>query len=272
MKSQPFPEKNPVYPVHRCESKIRPRSTLNRLPANRSHGRKTTRELGPGCRATAVSMRQSRPASWPFVVLRVSSWITLFLLFQVSTAPAVPGGSDESETSNLPGLSGVGPSPVEPVIRIIEHRCTGCTGLTGLTEQDVMPQEADRLDDRVAVCGEPQCPAWPFTDPFRVYSNPLESLPGPIHFVPSLLRCPPSRPLAHPAQAFSNAFVALRRSSCVFVDNSFLFCFRQALPPPCQADHSRVKQPIFIAYREQGLCRVGPVFRITEHRCTGCTG
>ena len=31
----------------------------------------------------------------------VSSWITLFLLFQVSTAPALPGGSNESETRAL---------------------------------------------------------------------------------------------------------------------------------------------------------------------------
>ena len=34
----------------------------------------TRRLAGP----QTVSMRQSRPSSWPFVVLRVTSWITLF--------------------------------------------------------------------------------------------------------------------------------------------------------------------------------------------------
>ena len=31
-------------------------------------------------------------------------------------------------------------------------------------------------------------------------------------------------------------------------------------PPPCRADHTRVKQRTFMAYREQGPCRVKPVF------------
>ena len=35
---------------------------------------------------------------WPFVVLRGPSWITLFLLFQTSGAPALPGRSSESKT------------------------------------------------------------------------------------------------------------------------------------------------------------------------------
>ena len=34
------------------------------------------------------------------------------------------------------------------------------------------------IDYQVRVCGKPQCPSWPFTDPFRVFSNPLESLRG----------------------------------------------------------------------------------------------
>ena len=95
MRSQPFPEKNPVYPVHRCESKICPCSTLNRFPANRGHGMKPPRERGPCCRATAVSMWQSRPASCPFVVLRVSSWISFLAfvvhlrLFQVNSERAI---------------------------------------------------------------------------------------------------------------------------------------------------------------------------------------
>ena len=49
--------KNPVHPVHRCESKIYPCLTMNRFPATRRRR-----------------------------------------LFQVSPAPALPGGSYESET------------------------------------------------------------------------------------------------------------------------------------------------------------------------------
>ena len=54
--------------------------------------------------------------------------------------------------------------------------------------------------------------------------------------------------------------------------SSLVFDFRQAEPPPCRADHSRVKQQIFLTYREQGPCPVNPDFRIIEHGCTGCTG
>ena len=50
--------KNPVHPVHRCESKIYPCLTMNRFPATRRR-----------------------------------------YLFQVSPAPALPGGSSESKTS-----------------------------------------------------------------------------------------------------------------------------------------------------------------------------
>ena len=38
------------------------------------------------------------------------------------------------------------------------------------------------------------------------------------------------------------------------------------------ADQTRVKQQIFLAYREQGPCQVNSEFRIIEHGCTGCTG
>ena len=37
-------------------------------------------------------------------------------------------------------------------------------------------------------------------------------------------------------------------------------CFRQVKPPPCRADHTRVKQRTFMAYQEQGPCPVKPVF------------
>ena len=57
----------------------------------------------------------------------------------------------------------------------------------------------------------------PSRTPFRVFSNPLESLRGP-----------PSRPLAEPSRASSNPLVALRRSSWPFVD---IFFGRSSLVP-----------------------------------------
>ncbi len=39
-------------------------------------------------------------------------------------------------------------------------------------------------------------------------------------------------------------FVALGCPSCAFVDHFFSVCFRQAPPPPCREDHTRVKHPI----------------------------
>ena len=79
--------------------------------------------------------------------------------------------------------------------------------------------------------------AWPFVGnlsvPHGPSRTPSESIPTPwgLFLDQSFLSLvsfvdPPSRPLAHPSLAFSNAFVALRRSSCVFVDNSFFFCFK----------------------------------------------
>ena len=83
---------------------------------------------------------------------------------------------------------------------------------------------------------------WPFVGNLRVLRAPsrtlLESFPIPwspfldqsflslVSFVD-----PPSRPLAHPSQAFSNALVCLRRPSCAFVDHSFFLLF-QASPAP----------------------------------------
>ena len=46
----------------------------------------------------------------------------------------------------------------------------------------------------------------------------------------------------------------------------------RAGPPPCRADHSRVKQGTNLAYREQGPCPVKPVRCIREHGWTGLTG
>ncbi len=46
----------------------------------------------------------------------------------------------------------------------------------------------------------------------------------------------------------------------------------RAPAPHGGADHTRVKQQIFLTYREQGSCPVNPDLRIIEHGCTGCTG
>ena len=46
----------------------------------------------------------------------------------------------------------------------------------------------------------------------------------------------------------------------------------RAPAPHGGADHPRVKQQIFLTYREQGPCPVNPDFRIIQHGCTGCTG
>ena len=111
--------KNPVHPVHRCESKIYPCLTMNRFPAT----------------------RRKR-------------------LFQVSSAPALPCGSFEGETGFVSDKLSI---PFQP--------------LFFQSVETVLRQ-----------------------------SGPSSFLVGP------------------------------------FVDNSFFFCFRQVGPPPCRADHTRVKQ------------------------------
>ena len=71
--------KNPVHPVHRCESKIYPCLTMNRFPATRRRG-----------------LFQVSPAPAPHDGAdhtRVKQ-----VLFQISPAPALPGGSFQSET------------------------------------------------------------------------------------------------------------------------------------------------------------------------------
>ena len=60
---------------------------------------------------------------------------------------------------------------------------------------------------RVRVCGKPQCPSWPFMDPFRVFSKPL-GIPLRIHHFAVLNRYfsalggnlfSPPQPLADPS-------------------------------------------------------------------------
>ena len=71
----------------------------------------------------------------------------------------------------------------------------------------------------------------PSRTPFRVFSNPLEFLRGP-----------PSRPLADPSRASSNAFVALR-------GNLFAFSWKSFPPSRPLADPSRGSSNAFVALR-----------------------
>ena len=71
--------KNPVHPVHPCESKIYPCLTLSRLPATRRSGLfQASRAPAPHDGADHSRVKQ--------------------VLFQTSPAPALPGRSYEGET------------------------------------------------------------------------------------------------------------------------------------------------------------------------------
>ena len=109
--------KNPVHPVHRCESKIYPCLTMNRFPATRRRGLfQASRAPAPHDGAdhsrvkpgTLMAFRGQGQVPVPspsfFVCLRGPSCAfvdnSFFLLFQTSWAPAPPrrGGSSEGET------------------------------------------------------------------------------------------------------------------------------------------------------------------------------
>ena len=74
----------------------RPRSRVAPPPITLAPQGGTRRLAGP----QPVPMRQSRHAWWPFVVLRVTSWVTLFSFVSGKDRPCPPrrGGSFESET------------------------------------------------------------------------------------------------------------------------------------------------------------------------------
>ncbi len=72
-------------PVHRCESKIYPCLTMNRFPATRRR------------RLFQIRMRAGRPRSQAMHDGADHSRVKQ-VLFQVSRAPALPGGSFEGET------------------------------------------------------------------------------------------------------------------------------------------------------------------------------
>ena len=82
--------KNPVHPVHRCESKIYPCLTMNRFPATRRRRLfQTSRASAPHDGADHSRVKQ--------------------VLFQTSPAPALPCGSFEGETGFVSGKSGLRP-------------------------------------------------------------------------------------------------------------------------------------------------------------------
>ncbi len=100
--------KNPVHPVHRCESKIYPCLTMNRFPAT----------------------RRKR-------------------LFQVSRAPALPGGSYESETGFVSVTRTDGPPSTTTGAKMLLHFCpVGVTlsweeappGSAGVPPAQILPQ------------------------------------------------------------------------------------------------------------------------------------
>ena len=102
--------KNPVHPVHRCESKIYSCLTMNRFPATRRRG------LFQVSGAPALPGRSSegetglfQTSGAPALPGRSSEGETG--LFQTSRAPALPGRSSEGETglfqtSGAPALPG----------------------------------------------------------------------------------------------------------------------------------------------------------------------
>ena len=100
--------KNPVHPVHRCESKIYPCLTMNRFPATRRRR-----------------------------------------LFQVSRAPALPGGSYESETGFVSVTRTDGPPSTTTGAKMLLHFCpVGVTlsweeappGSAGVPPAQILPQ------------------------------------------------------------------------------------------------------------------------------------
>ena len=108
----------------------------------------------------------------------------------------------------------------------------------------------------------------------RHQNAPATSLPwyGFVSFVdnPSMsIVTPPNQQLINQLIGVHSCPFVVRRfpwwmtligPSWPFVDHSFFFCFRQVGPLPCRADHTRVKQRIFMACREQGPSRAKPVF------------
>ena len=103
----------------------RPRS----LVGASSHHSCSSRGRAPACRAAAVPMRQSRHAWWPFVVLRVTPWITPFL-FPASRLPCnlqeirysrivMPASSNNRKVESFRGYPTLNTTSVIPLLMII---------------------------------------------------------------------------------------------------------------------------------------------------------
>ena len=111
--------KNPVHPVHRCESKIYPCLTMNRFPATRRRrlfqaSRAPALPCGSYESETGVIQARCQFLSNPccFNLLNRFCVTRTQVLFQISRAPALPGGSFEGETTGAYTYREQGPCPV----------------------------------------------------------------------------------------------------------------------------------------------------------------
>ena len=96
--------KNPVHPVHRCESKIYPCLTMNRFPATRRRGLfQVSRAPAPHDGADHSRVKQ--------------------VLFQISPAPALACGSYESETGFVSVTTTDGPPSTTTGAKMLLHFC-----------------------------------------------------------------------------------------------------------------------------------------------------
>ena len=206
-----------------CSRQARP------LPYRADHPRVKQSEIDQSLCDLGIPLRFTSTPSWPFVVLRGPSWITLFLLsfflFQASPAPALPCRSSESETIRNR------PIPLRPWYPVTVH-----------------------LNALVAL----RRSSWPFVDSsfsfvfFRLFqTSEAPALPCRSSESETIRNRPiPSRPW-YPVTVHLNALVALRGPSCVFVDHSFSFVFfrlfqaSEAPAPHDGADHPSGKQIVF---------------------------
>ena len=95
--------KNPVHPVHRCESKIYPCLTMNRFPATRRRGLfQVSRAPAPpdGADHSRVKQGLFQTSTAPAPHDGADHSRVKQVLFQISRAPALPGGSFEGETTD----------------------------------------------------------------------------------------------------------------------------------------------------------------------------
>ena len=106
--------KNPVHPVHPCESKIYPCLTMNRFPATRRrHLFQASGAPALPCGSSEGETGLFQTSGAPALPGRSSEGETG--LFQTSRPPALPCGSFEGETGFVSGKWG--PCPAGQIIR-----------------------------------------------------------------------------------------------------------------------------------------------------------